>query len=112
MDGRSVRRRGEAGAGGGTRRNRTARFIGLPHHHFLSSAINDRRDQYGGGLENRARFLMEVSDAVREEVGRDFHMQLTRSRPSTSTMRSTSGRSRETLSRTRFRSAGGQRRPA
>jgi 2,4-dienoyl-CoA reductase-like NADH-dependent reductase (Old Yellow Enzyme family) len=76
MDGWSVRRRGEAGAAGGTRRNRTARFIGLPHHHFLSSAINDRRDQYGGGLENRARFLMEVIDAVRKEVGRDFHMQL------------------------------------
>ena len=37
---------------------------------FLSSAINDRRDEYGGGLENRARFLMEVIDAVRKEVGR------------------------------------------
>jgi 2,4-dienoyl-CoA reductase-like NADH-dependent reductase (Old Yellow Enzyme family) len=43
---------------------------------FLSSAINDRRDEYGGGLENRARFLMEVIDAVRTEVGRGFHMQL------------------------------------
>ena len=24
---------------------------------FLSSAINDRKDEYGGSLENRARFL-------------------------------------------------------
>ena len=27
---------------------------------FLSSAINDRKDEYGGSLENRARFLLEV----------------------------------------------------
>ncbi|MBW9055042.1 alkene reductase [Rhizobium mesosinicum] len=36
---------------------------------FLRSGINDRTDQYGGSLENRARFLFEVVDAVSKEVG-------------------------------------------
>jgi 2,4-dienoyl-CoA reductase (NADPH2) len=43
---------------------------------FLSSAINDRTDEYGGTLENRARFLLEVVRAVRTEVGDDFHVQV------------------------------------
>jgi 2,4-dienoyl-CoA reductase-like NADH-dependent reductase (Old Yellow Enzyme family) len=43
---------------------------------FLSSAINDRKDQYGGSLENRARFLMEVVAAIRKSVGRDYHLQV------------------------------------
>jgi 2,4-dienoyl-CoA reductase (NADPH2) len=43
---------------------------------FLSSAINDRQDEYGGSLENRARFLREVVKAIRAEVGRDFHLQV------------------------------------
>jgi 2,4-dienoyl-CoA reductase (NADPH2) len=42
---------------------------------FLSSAINDRRDEYGGSVENRARFLLEVIAAVRSAVGHDFHIQ-------------------------------------
>jgi 2,4-dienoyl-CoA reductase (NADPH2) len=43
---------------------------------FLSSAINDRRDDYGGPLENRARLLLAVVRAVRAEVGDDFHLQV------------------------------------
>jgi len=43
---------------------------------FLSSAINDREDEYGGALENRARLLLEVLGAVRAEVGDDFHVQV------------------------------------
>jgi 2,4-dienoyl-CoA reductase-like NADH-dependent reductase (Old Yellow Enzyme family) len=43
---------------------------------FLSSAINDRKDEYGGSLENRARFLREIVHAVRAEVGADFHLQV------------------------------------
>ena len=39
---------------------------------FLSSAINDREDEWGGPLENRARFALEVVRAVRREVGTDF----------------------------------------
>ncbi|MFL6845688.1 MAG: NADH:flavin oxidoreductase [Allosphingosinicella sp.] len=42
---------------------------------FLSSGINDRRDEYGGSLENRARFLREVIRAIRARVGREFHLQ-------------------------------------
>ena len=43
---------------------------------FLSSAINDRRDQYGGELRNRARFLLEVIDAIKQSTGGNFHVQL------------------------------------
>jgi 2,4-dienoyl-CoA reductase (NADPH2) len=42
---------------------------------FLSPAINDRNDEYGGSLENRARFALEVVRAIRAEVGRDYHLQ-------------------------------------
>ncbi|UVL23443.1 alkene reductase [Pseudomonas donghuensis] len=31
---------------------------------FLQSSTNQRNDQYGGSLENRARLLLEVTDAV------------------------------------------------
>ena len=43
---------------------------------FLSSAVNDRDDDYGGTLENRARFLLETVRAIRAEVGDDFHLQV------------------------------------
>jgi 2,4-dienoyl-CoA reductase-like NADH-dependent reductase (Old Yellow Enzyme family) len=43
---------------------------------FLSSAINDRKDEHGGPLENRARLLVETLRAVRERVGEDFHVQV------------------------------------
>ncbi|MEQ8992683.1 MAG: FAD-dependent oxidoreductase [Pseudomonadales bacterium] len=36
---------------------------------FLSSNSNIRDDEYGGSLENRMRFLLEVMRAVRSEVG-------------------------------------------
>lgn len=39
---------------------------------FLSSATNDREDEYGGPLENRARFAVETLRAVREAAGDDF----------------------------------------
>ncbi len=35
-------------------------------HEFLSPASNDRTDEYGGSLENRARFMLDVIRAVRE----------------------------------------------
>jgi 2,4-dienoyl-CoA reductase (NADPH2) len=43
---------------------------------FLSSGINDRTDEYGGSLENRARFLLEVIRAIRARVGTGFHLQV------------------------------------
>lgn len=39
---------------------------------FLSPFSNQRRDEYGGSLENRARFAVEVLRAVRRAVGPDF----------------------------------------
>ena len=38
-------------------------------HEFLSPRSNRRSDQYGGSLENRMRFGVEVLEAVREAVG-------------------------------------------
>jgi 2,4-dienoyl-CoA reductase-like NADH-dependent reductase (Old Yellow Enzyme family) len=43
---------------------------------FLSSGINDRKDGYGGELRNRARFLLEIIGAIRDRVGRDYHLQV------------------------------------
>src|SRR5690606_12710277 len=68
----------------GARRARQAGLDGVELHgangylitQFLSSGINDRKDEYGGSLENRARFLMEIIAAVRREVGNDFHFQV------------------------------------
>lgn len=39
---------------------------------FLSPVVNRRNDQWGGSLENRARFLLETVRAVRERVGSSF----------------------------------------
>ncbi|WEF19721.1 NADH:flavin oxidoreductase/NADH oxidase [Microbacterium maritypicum] len=38
-------------------------------HQFLSPLSNLRDDEYGGSLENRARLLLRVIDAVREAAG-------------------------------------------
>ncbi len=37
-------------------------------HQFLSPLSNVRTDEYGGGFENRIRFLLEIVDAVNEEL--------------------------------------------
>jgi len=39
---------------------------------FLSPVTNQRSDQWGGSLENRARFLLEAVRAVRKSVGPNF----------------------------------------
>ena len=39
---------------------------------FLSPADNHRTDEYGGSLEGRMRFLIEIYQGVRETLGRDF----------------------------------------
>jgi len=38
-------------------------------HQFLSPLTNQRTDIYGGDLENRARFLLEIVSGIRAEVG-------------------------------------------
>ena len=39
---------------------------------FLCPRYNPRRDGYGGSLENRARMLLEVLNAIRKTVGSEF----------------------------------------
>lgn len=39
---------------------------------FLSAHANRRTDKYGGSLENRQRFLMEIIAAIRQECGPDY----------------------------------------
>lgn len=41
-------------------------------HEFLSPLSNKRTDEYGGGIENRVRFLREVLEAVRSNVPEDM----------------------------------------
>ena len=36
---------------------------------FLKDSANQRADEYGGSIENRLRFLMEVTDAVTAAIG-------------------------------------------
>jgi len=38
---------------------------------FMKDSINNRTDQYGGTLENRCRFPLEVVEAVANEIGAD-----------------------------------------
>lgn len=68
----------------GARRAQEAGLDGVELHgangylitQFLSSAINDRDDEYGGSLENRARFVLEIVRAIRKRVGDRFHLQM------------------------------------
>jgi N-ethylmaleimide reductase len=53
---------------------KTAGFDGIEIHghlftlipQFLSSSTNQRNDEYGGSIQNRARLLFEIIDAVKE----------------------------------------------
>src|SRR5437899_8702832 len=50
--------------------------ISMAHNHlidqFWSPLFNERRDDYGGSLENRMRFGVEVLTEIRRRVGDDF----------------------------------------
>jgi 2,4-dienoyl-CoA reductase-like NADH-dependent reductase (Old Yellow Enzyme family) len=39
---------------------------------FLSPLTNSRLDQWGGSLSNRSRFLKEICQVIRKEVGSDY----------------------------------------
>lgn len=69
---RAARRAREAGADG----IEIVACNGYILHQFLSSAINDRKDEYNGDLRARARFTLEVLTAVRAAVGRDFFVSM------------------------------------
>jgi len=62
------------------RRAREAGFDGVEIHGahqylvaaFLSSGTNRRNDEYGGSVENKARFPVETIGAIRQAVGPDY----------------------------------------
>ena len=64
----------------GARRTRESGFDGVELHgahgylltQFFSPHCNRRTDKWGGSLENRARFPVEVVRRIRAEVGSDF----------------------------------------
>ena len=66
------------------KRAKTAGFDGIEIHAahtyilagFLSSYYNKRDDEYGGSMENRARLLLEVIAAIRQQVGDDYPLWL------------------------------------
>ena len=43
---------------------------------FLSSTYNKRTDEFGGSLENRARFPIQILRAIRDAMGPDFIIEL------------------------------------
>lgn len=45
-------------------------------HEFLSPYFNKRTDEYGGCFENRCRLLLEIVDAVRAAVGKDYPISI------------------------------------
>nr|WP_256938770.1 hypothetical protein [Rhodococcus qingshengii] len=45
--------------------------IGYLLHQFLSPNSNQRNDHYGGSIENRSRFTLEVASAITQEIGAD-----------------------------------------
>jgi len=69
-----------AAFGDGARRAKNYGFDAVQLHaahgylinQFLSPLTNRRVDRYGGSVENRCRFLLEVYRRVRSEVGNDF----------------------------------------
>ncbi|PSS02912.1 12-oxophytodienoate reductase [Actinidia chinensis var. chinensis] len=38
---------------------------------FMKDQVNDRTDKYGGSIENRCRFPLEIVEAVADEIGAD-----------------------------------------
>jgi 2,4-dienoyl-CoA reductase-like NADH-dependent reductase (Old Yellow Enzyme family) len=66
--------------GEAARRAKDAGFDGVQIHsahgyllsQFLSPFFNRRTDEYGGKLQNRAKFLLEVLATIRNVVGRDY----------------------------------------
>ncbi|KAL5702306.1 12-oxophytodienoate reductase [Ranunculus cassubicifolius] len=61
------------------RNAREAGFDGVEIHgangylidQFMKDSVNDRTDRYGGTLENRCRFPLEIVEAVCDEIGAD-----------------------------------------
>lgn len=66
--------------GDAAKRAKTAGFDGIEIHgatgyllvQFISPRTNKRKDEYGGPLENRMRFPLEVIASVKKQVGKDY----------------------------------------
>lgn len=66
------------------RRAQKAGFDGVEVHaafgwilsQFLSVTLNQRRDSYGGSVENRARLIFEIIDGIRQACRSDFQIGL------------------------------------
>ena len=43
---------------------------------FLSARVNKRTDEYGGSIENRGRYPLEILKAIRERCGADFLIEI------------------------------------
>ncbi len=58
---------------------------------FLSPITNKRTDEYGGPLENRARFLLELCSRIKELCGKDLpiEVQITPEEPGGTTLEET-----------------------
>jgi len=62
------------------RRAKKAGFDGVELHgahcylidQFMSPIINKREDEYGGSIENRMRFAVEIIDKIKNEMGENF----------------------------------------
>jgi 2,4-dienoyl-CoA reductase-like NADH-dependent reductase (Old Yellow Enzyme family) len=73
-----------AAFGAGARRAKAWGFDAVQLHgahgylinQFLSPLTNQRTDEYGGSIENRCRFLLEVYEAVRSAVGPDYPVMI------------------------------------
>jgi 2,4-dienoyl-CoA reductase-like NADH-dependent reductase (Old Yellow Enzyme family) len=63
----AARRAIEAGADGVEIHGANAYLV----HQFIAPNANTRTDAYGGSIENRARFAIEVAAAIAEEIGAD-----------------------------------------
>ena len=44
--------------------------------HFLSNKYNHRTDMYGGSLENRARYPLEICEAIKKACGKNFLVEI------------------------------------
>lgn len=51
-------------------------FMHIGMSKFLSPLANNRTDEYGGSLENRARFPLGMCAAIKEAFGKDFPVDL------------------------------------